>query len=84
MTHPHQIPVADPDEIEQPIETEMRQRMIGALPHQRLGPEGDTHPRQIEHGQVVRPVAHGDHLLERDTFLRRDVSGAARPFALRR
>src|SRR5271155_1993327 len=64
-----QVSVANPDEVEQAVETEMGQRVVGALPDQRLGPEGDAHPGKVEHGQVVGPVAHRNHLLHGDLFL---------------
>jgi len=43
--------------------------VAGAASHQRLGVKGDAHAGQIEHGKIIRAVAHGDHLIKRDIFL---------------
>ena len=52
----------------------MGQRMVGALADERLGAEGDAHSGEVEHGQIVGPVADGNDLLKRDFFLRGDMS----------
>ncbi len=51
----------------------MRERMIGALANEGLGSKSDAHTGKIEHGEIVRSVAHSNHLFERDLFLRGDL-----------
>src|SRR5579883_2378030 len=68
-----EVAVADSDQVEQAVEAEVRQGMVSALPDQWLGAEGDAHPGEVEHGQVVGSVADGDDLLEGDLFLPGDA-----------
>lgn len=62
---PHNLPLANPDQVEQPIQPHVRDGAAGALAHDGLGVEGDAQPGRAQHGQVVGAVAHGDCLLQR-------------------
>jgi hypothetical protein len=50
------------------IEVRHADRGVGLLPHHRLGVEGDPEPGGGQHVQVVRAVADGHGLLERDAL----------------
>ena len=55
---------------------------VGRLAHHRPGVEGDAEARRAEHVEVVGPVAHRHHLVERDPLLGRQLPhelGLGRP-----
>ena len=69
MLHCLQIPVSHSDQVEETVQAQDRQCVVGALLHERLRPECNTHAGDSEHGEIVRSVANGNHLLQRDVLL---------------
>ena len=59
-----EVAVANAEEIEKTVKAEAGNGLVGFLPDDRLGAVCDAHAREIEHGDVVRSVANGNHLLE--------------------
>ena len=58
------FPIAHPDQVEDPVETEIRDDLLRRIADLRLRMERDPEPRRVEHGQIVRSVPDRDRLLE--------------------
>src|SRR6266851_1663449 len=69
ILHCLQISVSHSDQVEKTVQAQDRQCVVGALLHERLRPEGNAHAGNAEHGKIVRSVAYGNHLLQRDVLL---------------
>ncbi len=58
-----------PHQIQNRIQPDCRNRLPCSFHHLGLGMEGNSQSRQVQHGQVIGPVSHGNHLFEVDIFL---------------
>ena len=68
------FPITESQQIENPVQPQGRDGLLGRLLDQRLGAEGDTEARQAEHRQIIGAVADGDGLLQAQTFLLRQFA----------
>jgi len=69
-----QITIPNSDDVEQAVETEAGDGLVGILADQWLGAIGDAHSSQAEHGDVVGTIADRDHLLQGNSLPFRDFS----------
>src|SRR5690606_11340476 len=58
------LTVAEAEQVEDAVQAEGGNGLLGRLLDQRLGAEGHAQAGQAEHRQVVGAVAHGDGLLQ--------------------
>ena len=52
------VPITNPQQIQNPIQPQRRNRLLGRLLHDRLGPKRDSQSRNAQHRQIVGAVAH--------------------------
>jgi len=63
-----EVAVADSDEVEESVEAEVGDGLVGGLADQRFGAIGNAHAGEVEHGDIVGAIADGNNLFERDAF----------------
>ena len=64
--------VGNPEEIEDGIEAEGGDGVLGFLAHERLGAVGNAHAGETEHGEIIGAIANGDGLIEGNSLFSAD------------
>src|SRR5205823_12359991 len=67
------VAARDAEQVEDGVEPARADGAVRGLAQLGLGVAGDPEPRLLQHVEIVRAVADGDHLLERNPFARRQL-----------
>ena len=79
----HQVSVANPHQVEDSVQTDGRNRLLGPFTHDGLGVERDAESRDTQHRQVVRAVSDRDHLFQAYAFVLGEAAERVREEARR-
>src|ERR1700679_2664726 len=62
------VAIPNSDEVEQAVESEGRNGVVGLFTNERLGAISNSHAGEAEHGNVIGAIADGNNLLKRDAL----------------